>query len=642
MKYRLSETPALKALLTAVPGAIVSYFYILPQTLLYYVAAIVFLSAIIVYIIGSKDDKRLYISAAYIAVCLTVGFIAGANFKYSQISRPDKVIPPQPAIAEGKVVKVLKIRAEFIRCIVEGKIDAQALPPINNQRFLLTIFSPKKENLKIYAGQEIIANAEIRPPRKANLPCEFDEARYYASIDAQWSATAKSEDVAVLSAPGGLERFREKVSRDIKSRVDAMFSEKTAGIAKALLVGDKTEIPEDTRRRFSLAGTAHLLAVSGLHVGVVAGVALILLGFVENRFLKFAAFTLLVGAFVFLSGLQPSAIRAGSIFALAYFASLFDRRIYPLNILFFFVLIALAFKPEAATSIGFQMSVGAVGGIIVFFEIFVRFFKRFIFNDKAGFLADLASNSLAATFSASFVAAPLVAYYFGVFSVVSPIANFFVVPLTSASLVFAGLGIAVSYVYFPAGELYASASDALIRWSNKINEIATSFDWAYAEGKTAFIIAIIVSIATAYVFLSDSRRLAAFRASVAAIAGVAAALIFSSYENSAAVRIYPRENVVVIESPLDDSTDFLFISDRRPSQYPKKDLGLIQYALERDKRLVVGINGNCGQNAVDVLKKLKNINYIYVSLDMQDSLQKIFNINNKIPKIYDYDEKYAN
>jgi hypothetical protein len=223
-------------------------------------------------------------------------------------------LEPIPALLAGQIRQVLRDEPPVLRVLVEGELDAQALPPVQT-RVLLHVFGTDGTEPWRTPGEFLRAHVRVRPPTPAQLPTDFPEWEYCAHLGAQWVATAHREGVALWAREGSwsasLSRWIAQQRQQVLHAIAQLYPEWLAGVMAALLCGDRSKLQPEERRAFALAGVAHVLAVSGLHVGILAAAISIALGFVPWQGLRWGIFCIALAAFVLLTGAQPSAVRAG-------------------------------------------------------------------------------------------------------------------------------------------------------------------------------------------------------------------------------------------------------------------------------------------------------------------------------------------
>ncbi|MBP6978241.1 MAG: ComEC/Rec2 family competence protein [Bacteroidales bacterium] len=206
--------------------------------------------------------------------------------------------------------------------------------------------------------------------------------------------------------------------------------------AQALLLGDKSQLDEETYQAYSSSGTVHILCVSGLHVGVIYMILNFLLGFLPRKgtgkVLRFLLVIILIWFYAFLTGLSPSVLRATVMFSILVIGKTTRRNTNIYNTLAASALLLLALNPIMIRDTGFQLSYLAVIGIVS-----LQPWIRNLVTMKYWFPAriwELLSVSLAA----QLLTFPLTVHLFHQFPNYFLLANVLVVPL-SGFIIYAGI-----------------------------------------------------------------------------------------------------------------------------------------------------------------------------------------------------------
>ena len=209
--------------------------------------------------------------------------------------------------------------------------------------------------------------------------------------------------------------------------IEVHFPEDTAAFAKALLLGDRTDIDYRTNTAFKVTGISHIVAVSGLHVSILF--ALVFTLGLHNRWLTAVFGIPVLVLFAAVAGFSPSITRACIMQMLMILALCAEKEYDPPTALAFAALVMLAVNPLTVTSVSFQLSMGCMAGIFLFREPIAAWMKERMPKALA--------NGIAITLSAMSLTTPLVAWYFGTVSLVSPLTNLLV--LWVVSLIFYGI-----------------------------------------------------------------------------------------------------------------------------------------------------------------------------------------------------------
>lgn len=243
--------------------------------------------------------------------------------------------------------------------------------------------------------------------------------------------------------------------------VETLFPEDTSAFAKALLLGDRSDLDYETYTSLQTAGIMHIVAVSGLHVTILFTLINILC--LKRRWLIAILGIPALACFAVVGGFSPSVIRACIMQALIIVAMLFSREYDGPTELSFACLVMLLANPLVITSVSFQLSVGCMIGIFAFQRrIFDWILEKLESKDKQSRkrLKHWFAQSVSMTLSAMSLTTPLVAYYFGLVSLVGVFAN--LLTLWVISFIFYGIMLSCAAGWFlPAA---GSAISWFVAW----------------------------------------------------------------------------------------------------------------------------------------------------------------------------------
>ncbi len=296
----------------------------------------------------------------------------------------------------------------------------------------VTVFSVKDVSLK--RGDKVLISCYFRRPEKIE---GFDYPGFL-SKDKVYSVCYQPEEIVLVERKSSFLGFFDNVSAVISENFDRYFAY-SSGFYKAIVLGNKSGVDKNTQDKFSKSGLAHIMAVSGMHLVILSGIIFNVLRELNIDKKKSVYFLFLFFVFyAFLVGFKASIIRASVFSSLLFVGFLLERKIYRLNLLLFTASLLVFVSPLIMVyDVGFQLSFLAVAGIFYFYGFFNRVFK-FI-------KTDIIKNILSLTFSAQMLAAPWVAYKFGVISFIFPFTNILVVPVMPFAL---GIGILFSFFSF--------------------------------------------------------------------------------------------------------------------------------------------------------------------------------------------------
>ncbi|HEU68742.1 MAG TPA: ComEC family competence protein [Candidatus Acetothermia bacterium] len=247
-----------------------------------------------------------------------------------------------------------------------------------------------------------------------------------------------TEAEVLAAGKAGLSRWASRVRQDLLAHLDRTLPAPAADLLAALLLGARGRLPDEEEEAFRLVGVAHVLALSGLHVGILAAGGWWLLGLVRLRpAWRYPILVPAVGFYVLLGGARVSLIRAATMFAiLSLFWLLWERGwvlrkwLDPLQGLAFAAIVVLIFWPWSALDAGFQLSFLSTAGILLFLPGWTGSQLRGRLPRWVRRPADL----LAVTLCAQMGAMPVIGTAFGYLSPYGPLANVLLVPWTGAIL----------------------------------------------------------------------------------------------------------------------------------------------------------------------------------------------------------------
>ena len=326
-------------------------------------------------------------------------------------------------------------------------------------------------------GDQVVVAGPASAPRAPSNPGQFDMARYLRRkgirvVLAGGAGAAQIERRGRGSWPMAVACAARVRLRRLLTETFARSDRATSAMLCATVLGDRTELGDDLEEAFQRSGTMHLLAISGLHVGIVAFLiwkvcSLLGLGRGKSGAVVLAAVLL----YALMTGATPSVVRATIMTAALVVGILGRRRLDPLQVTAMAALVLLAARPYDLFSAGFQLSFAAVVSIACLYDelqwsllrderLIDRLmaeedrtvWQRTVLSARRGL-----ARSLSVSLAAWLAVFPLIAYYFHLFSPVTVLTNLVAVPLLGlvVTLGFVHLGVAA------LSPLLASATSVL-------------------------------------------------------------------------------------------------------------------------------------------------------------------------------------
>lgn len=248
----------------------------------------------------------------------------------------------------------------------------------------------------------------------------------------------------------------------IVSNINLALTEPHGSLLNGILVGNRVKLDREMIKTFQLVGLSHIIAVSGYNLTVITqNLQSILKGY--SRKWSFIGCVVAILGFVIITGAPASILRAATMASLLLLAEFIGRPKNAVNILLLAIAMLSIFEPKILFDIGFQLSVAATYGLIRVAPLL----ESVMLNIK---LPTVLRSVLAETLSATLMTTPLIVFYFGRLSVVSPIANILVVSLIPLVMFIGFVGVIGSLIYFAYGKYLLLLSWPLLEYIIEISK----------------------------------------------------------------------------------------------------------------------------------------------------------------------------
>jgi competence protein ComEC len=416
--------------------------------------------------------------------------------------------PPQRE--EGKTVVYL---------MAEGVSQGDMMNPATG-RVRITVRDPV---VPLRYGYRVRLTTKLYLPRNFHNPGSFDYEGYLRRKGVLVTGYVRDGDqIEIVSTERGnplLRRF-DRWREMIEHFLDANTSPPGRGMLKALLIGERGEIPNEVREAFVAAGAVHILAISGLHLGIIVTLFFfaikgilrlserVLLRYDIRKVAALATFPPLL-AYILITGFPISTIRAG-IMASCFLASiLINRHRNTLNTLAFAAFIILLASPTSLSDPSFQLSFASVLGIIVLTPPLYRFlFPQDPLAPLIPRRGERFKRGIALSFIASFAAivvtSPIVAFHFHRVSAMGLVSNAIIIPIVGLGVLPLGLLSLPLIPIFPSGAaLLIKAAAALAHGGIRAMELIGSLLFAacYLPGPTTLEMILIYAFITSLLWI---------------------------------------------------------------------------------------------------------------------------------------------
>lgn len=348
----------------------------------------------------------------------------------------------------------------------------------NDRKYRIRLFYQCEEDVK--PGDSITADVKLRFTPEGGL----QKTTYHKGEGIYLLAYAVDEiQVAPTTELPG-KYFPAFLRKIITQRIAEIFPERTAGFAKALLLGDDSDLTFADNMTFQKSGIRHIIAVSGLHVSILFSLVYFVTG--RKGLLTLFAGIPVLFLFAAVAGFTPSVVRACVMQGFVILSIAVNKEYDPPTALAFAVLVILGVNPLAVTSVSFQLSVGSMIGIFAFSGKI----RDYLYNEKRlghpngrnwkSKLKRWFVVSVSISVSALIITLPLCAMYFGMVCVVGVVTNLLTLWVTS--FIFCGImaSCMLSVIWMPLGVLGGWIVSVPIQYVQFVAKICASIPFGVA------------------------------------------------------------------------------------------------------------------------------------------------------------------
>ena len=341
-----------------------------------------------------------------------------------------------PRWSEGKykcqaqLLEVPAVRGTNVKVLAELSLNDTVSR--GRKEGLVYLYFPRSVETELLAAGDVIAfESYVSSPKNQGNPEEFDIESHYYIKNISGTAFVPEGKWRLMSVE---RKTMQMHALELRAKAIGLykrlgFEDEALALLSALTLGEKRDFPEELKENYSVAGASHILALSGLHLGILYMLLAFLLPTAGRRFilrlLREAMILAVVWGFAFVSGLSPSVVRAAILFTLISFGRLLDQELSPVNSLSFAAIVMLLFSPHLLFDVSFQLSFAAVMSILML----APHLQQFLGVYKHGVLYGYFMNLLILSVAAQIGTLPFVWYHFGVFPMYFLLTNLLVVPL---------------------------------------------------------------------------------------------------------------------------------------------------------------------------------------------------------------------
>lgn len=346
-------------------------------------------------------------------------------------------------------------------------------------------------------GRRVVINGRLDIPSSARNPGGFDYRLYLAQHGVSATVFARVEDIKVFGESSGI--FIRSIGLAIRKRIveviNSSLPSQQAGLLSGILIGYREGLSKEVQDVFSDSGLSHVMAVSGANVAfLVAPLAFLFKKLYIRRAVANTAIICVLVFFVFITGFEPSVVRAVIMAIVMLLGQIARRETDIFTSIAFASLLLLIYNPFNLFNIGFQLSFAATLSLVFFYKTIRRMIS---FRFLPAMLADAASVTLAAQVGVL----PITAMYFNKISLVSILSNLVVVPLIEVITVLGAIMAVIGQFSIFISRLIGYINCAFLSFVLYVSKTVAYLPFATVRTTTPSVLAVILYYLAAWFLL---------------------------------------------------------------------------------------------------------------------------------------------
>jgi competence protein ComEC len=422
-----------------------------------------------------------------------LGIVTIGNVYYSysvnqNILLPDNIKIEKNVKVWGRIENIELFTKDVVKLTVLLDTFKTSNHLFTDVRLYINIKLDDKHKLEnIYANinpyDSFYALGEYRKGRAKRNPGEFDYNKYLHlnGISGVFYVNDYNNFKIISKSDKSIASYFHVVRKSVAEVIELVYSEKSRGLIKGLLLADRREVDEETKEEFINSGVFHILAVSGLHVSSIAFIILLLFGRF-NIYIKNILVILALFFFLLLTGSPPSVSRAVLMALLICLTFLTGRDTSLLNSISVAAIILLVLNPSDLFHPGFQLSFAAVISIALSFPVSQRFINHYKLSDKKILKYFVQYFFVSAAIQMGTL--PLTVIYFSKISLIALVMNFLIIPFVGIVLSLSIFTIILAFFSLSAALIWGLVNEYLI--STLLNLIHYSSNLKFSHIKETF------------------------------------------------------------------------------------------------------------------------------------------------------------
>lgn len=471
----ISDAPFLRLLLPFIAGIVFQYSiggYAVPA--ISAISAALFLIRYYTYTTPRyKYSKSKYFGYAIFAIFA----FAGSLNIYLTEKRINSVPPVSAETAIARLTSEPLVKEQSIM----SNADIMLFGKLNGEKSesdmpVILFFQTDSLSRQLKQGDIIIFKEKLQPVAGNHNPYGYDyreTMRQKGYVYSQYLPAGNWEYIGHGNSRTISETARHTRDRLIERIESLNLKYRPEALVKALIAGDTAQITQSMRTSYSIAGLSHILAVSGLHTGIIAFIIYLLLTPLKymgaRRVIPFVT-VIATWGYIYIAGMPSSAVRAGIMATLVLIGDMIGRRETTINALLASAFLMLLYNPRYIFDVGFQLSYTAVFSIFYLYPLLMSAFR-----ESTGIKRRLCSVA-AVTIAAQVGTLPLCIYYFHQLPLLGIVSNMIVIPLLPFVM-----GIAILALLLKNWFL-VYILDTVLSWINSLAVTIEAIPFSFVDG----------------------------------------------------------------------------------------------------------------------------------------------------------------
>ncbi len=419
---------------------------------------------------------------------------------------------------------------------------------------LLLYFSRDSNSIpSLKYGSQIVFTKSLQLIKNSGNPGNFDYSQFNAFKDIYHQVFLKSSEYIIAPSTNiySFQNWLFNVRSFVIDRLQKFIpGKKESGVAEALLIGYRDDLDKDLVQAYSNTGVVHIIAISGLHLGMIYAVLVLMFKpFKKQRWVRWVkpvVVLTVLWVFTLLAGGVPSILRSAVMFTFIILGETINRKSSVYNTLASSAFVMLCYNPYFLWDIGFQLSYVAVVSIVAFSRPVYHWF--FIENK----ILDFFWNLISVTIAAQILTLPIIFYSFHQFPNLCLITNCIIVPLSTIVL-FAELVVLIISPWAVVAKFCGMITGFMLWFMNYFIEQMSSFRFAVTDqiqNSLAETILLYLAIIFGAIWLVQKSKTAMF-------AGFAAFLAFIFIDAIETYHVRQQQKMIVYNVPKQTAIDFM-------------------------------------------------------------------------------------